>query len=79
MKTTIDLPDEILVKAKMVAAERRTTLRELVLQGLKMATGTPSETETKKRRAELKRLLSAMQASNAEPMVPLKREEIYDR
>jgi hypothetical protein len=79
MKTTIDLPDEVLVKAKMLAAERRTTLRELVLEGLKRVTETPPEAEQAKRRAAFKRLLKAMQASNTEPMVPLTREEIYER
>lgn len=34
MKTTIDVPDEVLHRAKVVAAQRRTTLRELVLTGL---------------------------------------------
>ena len=34
MKTTIELPDSIVKKAKVIAAERRTTLRALVLQGL---------------------------------------------
>ena len=34
MKTTIELPDAIVQQAKIVAAERRTTLRDLVLQGL---------------------------------------------
>lgn len=34
MKTTIELPDEIVRQAKIVAAERQTTLRGLVLQGL---------------------------------------------
>ena len=34
MKTTIELPDEVVRRAKIAAAERRTTLRELVLQGL---------------------------------------------
>jgi hypothetical protein len=34
MKTTIELPDEVVRRAKMLAAERRTTLRDLVLQGL---------------------------------------------
>ena len=34
MKTTIDLPDEILHRAKVVAAERRTTLKALILTGL---------------------------------------------
>lgn len=34
MKTTIELPDALIHRAKVIAAERRTTLRELVLQGL---------------------------------------------
>ena len=34
MKTTIEIPDAIAHQAKIVAAERRTTLRGLVLQGL---------------------------------------------
>jgi hypothetical protein len=79
MKTTIDLPDEVLIKAKVIAAERRTTLRELVVEGLRHVTETPPEAEQAKRKAAFKRLLKAMQASNTEPMVPLKREEIYDR
>jgi hypothetical protein len=79
MKTTIDLPEEVLIKAKVLAAERRTTLRELVVEGLKRVTETPPEAEQAKRKAALKRLLKSMQAGNTEPMVPLKREEIYDR
>jgi hypothetical protein len=34
MKTTIELPDSIAREAKLLAAERRTTLRALVVQGL---------------------------------------------
>jgi hypothetical protein len=34
MKTTIEIPDAIVQQAKIFAAERRTTLRSLVLQGL---------------------------------------------
>jgi hypothetical protein len=34
MKTTIDLPDDLLHRAKVVAAQRKTTLRELVQTGL---------------------------------------------
>lgn len=79
MKTTIDLPDDVFLKAKILAAERSTTFKDLVIQGLKLLTQTPPESEDKKRKAELKRLLKNMQASNTEPMVPLKREEIYDR
>ena len=33
MKTTIDVPDAVLHRAKVLAAQRRTTLRELVLAG----------------------------------------------
>ncbi len=34
MKTTIEIPDDVAHQAKIIAAERRTTLRGLVLQGL---------------------------------------------
>lgn len=77
MKTTIDLPEDVLVRAKVVAAERRTTLRELVVEGLKRVTENPPEAEQAKRKATFKRLLKAMEASNTEPMVPMTREEIH--
>jgi len=35
MKTTIDLPDDLLIEAKKAAAERRTTIRALVELGLR--------------------------------------------
>lgn len=35
MKTTIDLPDELLIAAKKRAAELRTTLKELFERGLR--------------------------------------------
>jgi hypothetical protein len=79
MKTTIDLPDDVFMKAKILAAERSMTFKDVVVQGLKLVTETPPEADQKARKAALKRLLKAMQASNTEPMVPLKREEIYDR
>lgn len=34
MKTTIEIPDSIARQAKLLAAERQTTLRALVVQGL---------------------------------------------
>jgi len=34
MKTTVELPDELLVAAKKRAAEERTTLRALIARGL---------------------------------------------
>lgn len=80
MKTTIDFPDELLHRAKVVAAQRRTTLRELAVRGLEsVISGTSDESPENKRRRKLKRLLKAMRASNEQPMSPLRREEIYDR
>lgn len=35
MKTTIDLPNRLLEEAKKVAARKKTTLRELLAQGLR--------------------------------------------
>lgn len=35
MKTTIELPDELLLQAKRAAVDRRTTLKALVLSGLR--------------------------------------------
>ena len=35
MKTTIDLPDELLIEAKKMAAENRLTLREIFERGLR--------------------------------------------
>lgn len=35
MKTTVDLPDELLVSAKKLAAERRVTLKALITRGLR--------------------------------------------
>ena len=35
MKTTVELPDELLVAAKIRAAKARSTLRELIEQGLR--------------------------------------------
>ncbi len=35
MKTTIELPDELLIEAKAVAARRRTTLKAMIENGLR--------------------------------------------
>ena len=47
MKTTIDLPDQLLIEAKKHAAEHRTTLRQLVTRGLRreLAEATGEDTE----------------------------------
>ena len=35
MKTTVELPDELVIEVKKAAAERRTTMRDLVERGLR--------------------------------------------
>ena len=79
MKTTIDLPDDILHRAKIVAVQRKTTLKELVIQGLEHATRHPAEDADQARKDRASRLIAALQASNTEPMKPLSRNEIYGR
>lgn len=37
MRTTLDLPDELLKQAKIAAVERGSTLRELVVESLRRA------------------------------------------
>ena len=79
MKTTIELPDETLRRAKVFAAERDTTLKELITDALERFLETPSRSRERTRKAALKRLLAEMQASNAGPMKPLTRDQIHDR
>lgn len=79
MKTTIDVPDDLLVKAKVLAAEQRTTLRDLVVRGLQLVTETDDQNEAGQRREALKRLLLSMRAENTEPMVPVAREDLHER
>lgn len=79
MKTTIELPDETLRRAKVLAAEQRTTLKEIFTRALEKYMEMPPESEEKTRKATLKRLLKEMQATNTSPMQPLKREEVHDR
>lgn len=79
MKTTIELPDDLFHKAKILAAMRRVTLKEIMVQALSQFTQTPPENEEKQRKAALKRMLKRMKALNSEAMIPLKRGEIHDR
>ncbi len=79
MKTTIDLPDDLLHRAKVAAAQRKTTLKELVVQGLDYAIRHESPGTEELKKAQARKLLLALQAANTCPMRPLSREEIYDR
>ena len=48
MKTTLDLPDELLIEAKKKAAEERRPLRALVEEGLRLVLRKPESKSRKK-------------------------------
>lgn len=73
MKTTIDLPDEVLHRAKIVAAQRRTTLKELFLSGLELAM--KNDAEAPDREAALDRLRRGLHLGGR----PLTREQAHER
>ena len=79
MKTTIDFPDDLLHQAKIVAAKRGTSLRNLMIQALRQVTDTSNNEEEAKRKATFRQLLKKMKAANTKPMRPLTREEIHVR
>ncbi len=75
MKTTIDLPEEVLHRAKIVAAQQKTTLKELVLLGLQTVLSSGAVVD--RRVDDLAEALG--KGHNTEPVGRLRREEIYDR
>ena len=48
MKTTLDLPDELLIEAKKRAAEERRPLRALVEEGLRLVLRKPERRQQKR-------------------------------
>ena len=75
MKTTIDIPDEILHRAKIVSAQRKTTLKALIMNGLKQELDGVSDNKI-----EVDSLVEALsKGRNNQPVGKLSREEIYDR
>ena len=49
MKTTLELPDELLIEAKKAAAEQRRPLKALIEEGLRMVLGGPVKKTQPKR------------------------------
>jgi hypothetical protein len=76
MKTTIDLPEELLHRAKITAAQRKTTLKEMVIRSLTRELDSPS-TE----RDDAEALVAAFSRGNNtdHPVGKVHRHEIYDR
>ena len=52
MKTTVELPDELLIEAKKMAAEQRRPLRGLIEDGLRMVLRKP-KTRVRKKQVRL--------------------------
>lgn len=75
MKTTIDLPEDVLHRTKIVAAQQKTTLKELVLLGLQ--TVISSGAAVPRPGNDLADTLA--NGHNTQPVGRLRREEIYDR
>jgi len=73
MKTTIDLPDDLLHRAKVAAAQRKTTLKELVQAGLDWVLR--SEAEAADRPAALARLQKGLRLGGR----PLTRDQTHER
>ncbi len=80
MKTTLDLPEDVLTRAKVYAAVHRTTLKDLVTEGLRRVTSPSASDVEAAQRARSTRLITALKdLGNSGTVVPLRREEIYDR
>jgi hypothetical protein len=73
VKTTIDLPEDLLHRAKIAAVHRRTTLKELVVTGLDWAIR--SEASNTDRDAALARLQKGLRLGGQ----PLTREQLHER
>lgn len=73
MKTTIDLPDDLLHRAKVAAAQRKTTLRELVRVGLDWVLRSGGEDAN--RSAAMARLHQGLRLGGQ----PLSREQSHER
>jgi hypothetical protein len=73
MKTTIDLPDALLHRAKVAAARRKTTLKELVQAGLDWVLR--SETEVGDLSVRLARLHRGLHLGGQ----PLTRDQAHER
>ncbi len=73
MKTTIDLPDDLLHRAKVLAAQRRTTVKQLVVAGLDWVMR--SDTDNPGCQAAVARLEKGLRLGGQ----PLSREQAHER
>ena len=74
MKTTVDLPDGLVQRVKIAAAQRRTTLKKLVIEGLEHVLG-PGAAAASVREEALARLRRGFHLGGK----PLSREAAHER
>jgi hypothetical protein len=58
MKTTIDIPDALMIRAKKRAAELRCPVRELVIEGLQARLDEKPDQQTAKKRVKIRWVVS---------------------
>jgi hypothetical protein len=75
MRTTIDLPDPLLERVKITATVKKTTIRNLVIQGLEVVLKAESDLSPSVSRSALARLQAGYALGNK----PLSRDEIHAR
>ncbi len=73
VKTTIDLPDQLLERTKLAAARRRTTVEDLIVEGLNTILGVEAPTATPTE--AIARLRQGYHLGG----LPLSREQVHDR
>ena len=74
MKTTFDLPPQLLERGKIAAAKRRVSLKSIVIEGLEAVLGSESQSEDRQQ-AALARLEKGYKLGNQ----PLSRDAAHER
>jgi hypothetical protein len=80
VKTTIEIPDDLLRRSKIKAAERGSTLKELVIHGLERVISddfADDSTKTKHRQA-MQVFLSGFRFNNSVSAAGFDRKELYE-
>jgi len=79
MKTTVDLPEEMLHRAKILAAQQRTTLRELVMKGLSFVLEASQTNENERLKAADELISTLRKGRESQPVGHLNQAEAPDR
>jgi len=75
VKTTIELPDQLLERVKITAAKQQTTMRKLIIRGLETILDAEAPSDSASSQLALKRLQQGYALGNQ----PLSRDQTHDR